>query len=230
MKKVLALVLSLFMIIGAVPFTAFADNQAEEIEEVKEEFSSEIPEEIPEEAEEVLPPANSVVTNEGATYSGECGDNLTWSLDISTGLLTIDGTGDMYDYSTKRVGSEWITTAPWGSYYTYIKTVIIGDGVTSIGSSAFYNCSSLESVTIPDSVTSIGSSAFYYCRSLTTVTIPDSVTSIGYLAFNECNSLESVTIPDSVTSIGWGAFSGCSSLISVTIPDSVTNNTTDIGN
>ena len=108
---------------------------------------------------------------------------------------------------------------------TYVdgKGVIEFDGnVTTIGDSAFYNCSSLTSVTIPDSVTTIGYEAFAWCSSLTSVTIPDSVTSIGAAAFYVCSSLTSVTTPDSVTTIGGGAFQNCSSLTSVNIPDSVT--------
>ena len=88
----------------------------------------------------------------------------------------------------------------------------IPDSVTSIGSSAFAYCSSLESITIPDSVTSIGDSAFHGCSSLRSVTIPDSVTSIGDSAFGGCSSLTSITIPESVTSIGIAAFESCSSL------------------
>jgi len=72
------------------------------------------------------------------------------------------------------------------------------------------------------SVTSIGSYAFQNCSSLTSITIPNSVTSIGYGAFNKCSSLTSVTIPNSVTSIGNRAFQQCSKLTSVTIPNSVT--------
>ena len=73
------------------------------------------------------------------------------------------------------------------------------------------------SFTVPDSVTSIGESAFWDCTSLTSITIPDSVTSIGDYAFYGCSSLTSVIIPDSVTSIGEGAFTSCSSLTSIEV-------------
>ncbi len=89
-------------------------------------------------------------------------------------------------------------------------SIIPADGsVTSIGYSAFYDCSKLTSVTIPDSVTSIGNHAFYHCTSLTSVTIPDSVTSIGEMAFCGCSKVKQIAIPDSVTEIGRGAFWGC---------------------
>ena len=82
-----------------------------------------------------------------------------------------------------------------------IPNTINGLPVTSIGVSAFYNCTSLTSVTIPGSVISIRDYVFKDCTSLTSVTIPSSVTSIGVYAFGYCTSLTSVTIPDSVTSI-----------------------------
>ena len=95
--------------------------------------------------------------------------------------------------------------------------------VTSIGMSAFRNCSDLTSIDIPNSVTSIGNSAFYGCTGLISVDIPNSVTSIGIGAFQGCSGLISVDIPNSVTSIDYNAFYGCSGLTSVTIPNSVTS-------
>ncbi len=99
--------------------------------------------------------------------------------------------------------------------------VIVPDGVTSIGDSAFAFCSDLTSITIPDGVTSVGDSAFRVCSSLTSITIPDGVMSIGDSAFRFCSSLTSITIPDSVTYIGDSAFEFCRSLTSITLPDSV---------
>ena len=89
-----------------------------------------------------------------------------------------------------------------------VTEVVILDGVTSIGDSAFEHCSSLTAVTIPDSVTSIGREAFDKCKSLTNVTIGNSVTSIGNWAFKDCRNLTAVTIGNSVTSIGDRAFDG----------------------
>ena len=114
--------------------------------------------------------------------SGTTGD-CTWTLD-SNGTLTISGNGNMgnYDY-----------TAPWGSN---IKSVVIENGVTSIGKYAFNGCTGLTSVEIPDSVTSIGEYAFNGCTGLTSVTIGNGVTSIGYSAFNDCIFLTSVEVSD----------------------------------
>ena len=168
--------------------------------------------------------------------TGKCGDNVTYSLDTETGVLTISGTGDMADYSTYSpfddnnsvesvIIENGVTSIGGGvfEYCTSLISVTIPNSVTSIGDSAFFGCTSLTSVTIPNSVTSIGDSAFYNCTSLTSVTIPNTVTSIGDSAFYNCTSLTGVTIPDSVTSIGRSAFSTCKSLISVTIPNSVTS-------
>ena len=114
-------------------------------------------------AAEVAPQEQSVGASSGTT--GDC----TWTLN-NEDTLTISGNGAMGDYSFIYSGGTYITTAPWGAN---IKAVIIEDGVTNIGSYAFYGCESLTSITIPDSVTSIGESAFDGCTGLTSVHISD---------------------------------------------------------
>ncbi|MDE6585286.1 MAG: leucine-rich repeat domain-containing protein [Clostridia bacterium] len=102
-----------------------------------------------------------------------------------------------------------------------LKTVVITGG-SSIGESAFYQCSALTSITIPNSVTTIGNYAFQYCSGLASIIIPDSVTSIGHHAFSY-SGLTSITIPNTVTELGAAAFSRCSELTSVIIGNGVTS-------
>ena len=103
-----------------------------------------------------------------------------------------------------------------------IVSVVIPEGVTTIGDSAFYNCSGLTNIELPNSVMIIGGAAFYGCSGLTSVEIPSSVTTIGMAAFSGCSSLTSIDIPSGVTTIGDSAFSGCGSLTSIKIPNVVT--------
>jgi hypothetical protein len=86
----------------------------------------------------------------------------------------------------------------------------------------FCGCTSLESVIIPDGVTSIGINAFKSCAVLKSITIPDSVTDIGSFAFGNCTSLTSIVIPKNVLTIGLEALSGCKSLINIIVDE---NNT-----
>ena len=153
-----------------------------------------------------------------ANNSGTCGATLTWSLNTSTGVLTISGTGAMTNYNDINSPAPW-----YNNNHLYITSIVLNDGITNIGNNAFYYCTNLTSVTIPNSVTSIGKRAFFNCKNLASVTIPNSVTSIGDEAFTGCIGLTSLTIPNSVTSIGEKAFSSCSGLTTVTIPNSVTS-------
>ena len=153
-----------------------------------------------------------------AASSGTCGDKLTWSLS-DDGTLTISGTGKMKDYGD----NYGMSVAPWYVGSSQVKTVIIEDGVTSIGDRAFDGCTKLTRVVIPDSVTSIGYSSFRGCYSLPSVAIPDSVTSIGDSAFAYCKALTGITLSGSVTSIGSCAFQSCDSLTSVTMQSGVTD-------
>ncbi len=190
--KILSVVLCAVMVLGAAPLGGFIGLDLPSLFEFKAE---------------------------AATYSGTCGDNLTWSLDTSTGVLNISGTGAMKDYH--------LDSSPWYSYRSYIKTVNIPDGLTTIGSCTFYNCANLTNITIPDSVTAIGVSAFSECTRLKSVSIPESLTTIGNQAFAFCTSLTSLTIPDNVTTIGTDAFHKCASLTNITVDSNNKNYSND---
>jgi len=116
-----------------------------------------------------------------ATFMSKTMAQVTWSLNPTNDTLTISGSGAMADY-------DW-GTSPWYSNSATITTVIIDNGVTTIGNNAFGACSSLTSVSIPNTVTTIGDWAFGYCSSLTSVRIPNSVTTIENYAFYYCYSL-----------------------------------------
>ena len=134
---------------------------------------------------------------------GKCGENLTWNLTDS--VITISGTGDMKNWSYSGL-------VPWSSNRSSIKSVVIEEGVTSIGDYAFYDCRKINSVAIPTSVTKIGNKVFYQCFSLRSIVIPDGIISIGSNAFGSCISMTSLTLPASVSSIGEQAFWSCYSL------------------
>ncbi len=206
LKKSLSVLLVVVMLLTAAPLSGFVGMEWPEVN------YSDL--NLPEWNLPKLDFSNIFASKAEAATSGTCGANLTWTL--NSGILTIFGTGAMTNYAS-------VTSVPWYSSRASIKTVIIENGVTSIGSVAFNGLRSLKTVTIGNSVTRIGGSAFLYCTSLTSVTIGDSVTSIGDWAFLECYSLNSVDIPDSVKIIGDSAFGLCTSLTSLTIGDSVTN-------
>ena len=143
------------------------------------------------------------------------------AFDECTNLTSINVDEDNMVYDSRQNCNAIIETAT-NTLIQGIKTTKIPNSVTSIGSYAFYRCSSLTSIEIPNSVTSIGSYAFYSCSSLTNIVIPDSVTSIGSKAFANCYSLTSIEIPDNVISIGNRALMWCYSLTSINIPNHIT--------
>ena len=141
--------------------------------------------------------------------SGTYGDNVTWTFDESTGTLTFSGTGAMQSATSHGV--------PWNGHIDSIESVIISEGVTTIGDKVFYNHKNIKNVSIADSVTDIGDSAFDNCTSLTDVIIGNSVTNIGAKAFYDCDALTDVVIGKGVTMIDEFAFQNCSNLKTVTI-------------
>ena len=89
--------------------------------------------------------------------------SLTATYDSTTYTLTISGTGEMKDYTQSNL-------VPYSSVSRLIKEVVFEDNcsISSIGSYAFYDCTSLSSINIPSTVEAIGTKAFFYTRNLST--------------------------------------------------------------
>jgi hypothetical protein len=141
--------------------------------------------------------------------SGDCGDGVTWTLDVD-GSLTVSGSGEMQ-----------FSTSPWAGYKDNIKTVTIEQGVTSIANGAFSSCNNLTKATLSSSVTHIGNAAFAGSANLSEINLPDSITAIDDYAFT-ASGVKNVTLPANLTKVSSNLFSGCRSLEYVYIPDSVT--------
>ena len=240
---------------AAEQLSAGESQETEPVEEqdtlIPEETQIILPQEtIPDESQETLPEADAFIelpqvsdpaaqaTVSTIVDSGECGNNVYWSLN-QKGVLTITGSapGNMTLYIAD--------SQPWHKYKSSIKSIDIKEGVTSIGIHAFSDCVKATKVNIPSTVKEIGELAFSGCTSLTSVTIPEGVTLIDYNTFGACFNLSSVTLPNSLktievrafadcinlknislpsglTRLGTSAFSGCSSLTSIILPSGLT--------
>lgn len=198
MKKVLSILLALFMSISLLSGVSFA------AEIVKSGTCGD----------------NLIWTLDGAgtlTISGEGAMTDYWSISSVPWYSIRDS------IETVIIGNSVTSIDDYAFYNNKSLTkATIGDAVTSVGSHTFYYCEKLESVTLGKSVNTISDYVFYKCRSLTSVVIPDGVITIGQNAFDWCQSLESVTLGKNLKTIGEDAFNTCKVLKSIVIPDSVT--------
>ena len=177
--------------------------------------------------------AESVVNGDvaGAFEEEQVTGDCTWTLD--NGVLTVSGNGAMADY-------DWDEPAPWAS--EDVRKIVIEQGVTVIGSHAFYCCfndeiivadsvveirdyafafTNITKIDLPQSVTSMGENAFCYCTKLERITVPGKVSSMGSAAFVDCTGLKYAAFLEGVKEIPSRTFYGCKSLKNVTIPDGV---------
>lgn len=148
-----------------------------------------------------------------------------------SGLTSAGPAGDGHPYD---ITFGWTDAIPAGAFSccTGLRSVVLPEGITSIGERAFYFCSSLTSLTVPDGVTSIGQSAFACCSGLTSITLPESITTFGMDVFGSCVNLTTAGpagdghVYD--LTFGWKTvlpeyvFSSCSGLTSVVLPEGIT--------
>ena len=140
-------------------------------------------------------------------FSGDCGADVKWSL--KDGVLTISGSGAMADYAIN-------SPAPWAGFKSIIRSVVVQEGVTGIGSFAFFKHPALESAILPAGLKSIGVCAFGDCSKLSEAALPEGLTHLGNEAFTS-TALKRVVLPESLETLDERAFAECAALESATI-------------
>lgn len=185
--KVLAVLLCLLMLATTVPL-AFAEEP------------------ISEPASEPASEPNDL----DSPTSGQCGDNVFWSYDEDTSTLTISGTGDMWNFDAS------VDNQPWISYENEIRTIVIEEGVTCIGESAFFGFENLNEVTMPVTINRIKMAAFMECTALDVIQIPNG--KIESQAFDG-TGLKTVYFGAGVSEADWMAFQGSEALEQITVDE-----------
>lgn len=165
---------------------------------------------------EEIPLQNDDATTREDSYSGTYGENISWTLDTQSGLLTLTGSGEIQD------ATAYYSSMPFYEYKDVIQEVVISDGITSIGDYIFCELEKLKTVTIPDSITQIGDRTFYGCESLQQVDLPNTITKMGYSIFDGCKALTSAHVPEQMTTLPYGTFWDCPQLTSVNLPEHLT--------
>lgn len=216
-KRLLAFSLGIVMVVSTVPILVFADENEETtettiVETTEPKETKEIEDKEPSETKGTTDAADPTETEE--KKSGESKDTeseeivegeipsdtasveaknanswgkLKWSLNKSTGVLSVSGKGNMPAITSSK-------GAPWISDSYDIKKIVIGKGITSISDYAFYWCDHATSVTIPSGVKSIGKFAFYRCDGLLSIKLPSSVRTIGDEAFAFCDGIKTLKL------------------------------------
>ncbi len=151
---------------------------------------------------------------EGETPSDVCGEHAKWSLSPE-GVFTVSGSGEMTNYRKAE-------DVPWTSMREQIRSLVLSEGITSVGDKAFYGCSNLESASLPTTLKRIGEMSFNDCVAMEELTLPDGLTTVGWNAFAGCNHLKELVFPNSVKTIGNGALAECNALASVKLPEGLT--------
>lgn len=151
--------------------------------ESTENITVETPEDVPEQG----------TATEGGYYGVNMGDNIEWTFDKNTGTLTLYGNGEMYDLPDGE-------KAPWRKdFRQQVQHIVIKDGITSIGTKAFYAIDKAVDISIPQSVTVIKKGALQGCESIKELRLPTNLTAIGTDAFLFMNSCEGFYIDNPKT-------------------------------
>lgn len=148
---------------------------------------------------------------------GTCGDDAYWAVSRDR-QLTVVGEGETYNVSDS---GDLEDLSPWAFWTDGFESVLIDDGITTIGSNLFYNMDNMVEISLPDSLIKIGDGALRGCSYLAHIDLPESLKEIGQNALAGCVKISAIELPSGLEKIGKQAFSG-TPLIRLVIPDSVT--------
>ena len=196
-NRVLILVLSIFMCLSVLPFSAFASTSSEGDDESSMVADEEI----------IANPAylEYRISNETVTITGY--------ESTESGKLIIPS--ELDGYPVVAIGIDAFR------YCSKLTEIVLPESIVTIGEYAFRRCTALTAVDIPEGVTEIGKYVFSHCENLTSVTIPEGVTVINEYLFQDCKLLKNVTMGRNVTTICESAFIDCISLETIIIPKTV---------
>ncbi len=167
--------------------------------------------------------------------NGPCGENIQYTLDTETGVLTLKGEGTL----SRQNLNYW----PWDKYKETIRKVVADDAIsfptwnwlsgsdsimepqynnkTFIYMPRNYNQGNQYSYKLPKGIKAIASYAFYNCTNMTSVTVNAECEEILNSAFNNCSALKSASLPEGLQKLGGSAFYYCYNLTSFKLPNSV---------
>ena len=205
--KQIAAFLAAIQLLQCVP--VHAAGPGDEIREQPAVVESELLQLQPMAAEPTQPTEAAYAAPVRRTAGQMASENLTWTLD--DGVLTISGTGEM--------GSYMYSTPPWQDRMAEVTQVVVEEGITLVGSYAFWEYPNLSRVVLADTVTTVDRCAFGRCPLLTEVDLGEGLVTLNTAAFAGCTALEEIRLPDSLREIGSEAFSGCSALREAPLPE-----------
>lgn len=188
MKKMLAILFSVIMVLTLVPMSAFAEDA------LSGECGENLTWSFDEENGELT------ITGSGAMTNYSAASSAPWDT-IRDDIKKI-----MVDEGVTSIGNDTFTGCK------NVAEVTLPDSLAKIGDSAFRDCTSLTDIAIPDDVMSLGHYAFYGCKDLTELKLGDNVKTMGNYAFAKCTGIRIITASDALTNIGKKAFDGCEAL------------------
>lgn len=188
MKKLLAIVISVVMVLAIVPMSVFAT------EPTSGTCGANLTWTLNEETGELAISGNGAIDHYSEATPAPWAEYRAQIKKITIGS------------GVSKIGNETFRDC------VNLEEVSIPEGVAKIGNTAFQGCTSLKEVTIPSSVTTLEHHAFAGCTGLTEIDLGDGMQAVGKHAFRECTGIRVVTIPATLASVADNAFYGCSAL------------------